>query len=483
MPQLDIIGQTYTTRSPSEDCQTCVNWYPEAGGVQSKYKAVLYPTPGLTTFCTLDGTVVRAMTEFDGFLYAVCDRKFYKISQDGTATLKGTLNAVQPIFPPCIVSNGLQICVVDNGYGYVYSISGDTFTEITNAYFTAAAPNYITFQDGYGIFNQPGTPQWWLTLPNDFSVVQALDLATASTTNEDIAAIVSCRQQLYIFTSVGVEIWFNSGAADFPFERKNTSYITQGTAAPFSIVTLDNTIFYLTRSEQGSGFVVKIEGDSNPAVVSTPAINQMIQKIDTISDAIGFSYQDNGHLFYVLTFPTGDQTFVYDLSQDAWHERKSTLVNDPGSGTRQGRFRGNCFAFLGNNRLVGDFQNGKIYVQDSDVYTENGNLIYRERTTGHLWDDLKRLTLRSITLDFQMGVGNVTGSYTDPKINLYISKDGGYTYGNSHIASLGGQGQYKKRVRFNRLGMSRDFVGKITCSDPVNVVLLGASAEVEQADS
>ena len=481
MPQLNIIGQAYTARSGSEDFETCKNFFIEAGTEQTKYKFVLYPTPGIEEYVDIDGSQVRQLLEFDKVLYAIIDFDFYAIDADGVATQKGTLNSTEPVFVPQMASNGLQIGIVDNGYMYAYNIAADTFVEVTNVYTLAAAPNYLTFQDGYGIYNQPGTSTWWITSINDFTTTGALDFASANTTNQDITAIVSNRQQLYIFTPVGCEVWFNSGNNDFPFERKNTSYITQGTAAPASIVTIDNTIYYLTRSPQGEGFVVKIEGDSSPVVISTSAISYLINQIESINDAIAFAYQEDGHLFYVLTFPSGDKTFVYDISQGAWHERTSTIDNDPGAGTRQGRFRANCYAFFGSRHVVGDFESGVLFSMDNRVYTEDGVPIRRERTTSHLWNDLKRISLRSITLDFQVGVGNTADP--DPMINLYLSKDGGYTYGNAHVASLGAEGAYTKRIKFNRLGMSRDFVGKITTTAAVEVVLLGASAEIEAGTS
>lgn len=478
---INIIGEAYHARSGAEDFQESINWYTEKGGELSKYPTVLYPTPGMVLFSQLDGLVVRGLLEFDGYLYAVCDRKFYKIDGNGIATLKGTMVATGLSNPVSMVTSGLQIAIVDNGYGYVYNIAADTFLEITNAYFTAASPTYITFQDGYGIYNEESTNRWWITSINDFSETTALDFASANTSNQDILAIASSRQQIYIFTKVGVEVWFNAGTVDFPFARKNTSYSTQGLAAPFSISSVDNTLYYLTSSIQGDGFVVMIQGDSAPVVVSTPAINYLISQIDNINDAIAFSYQEDGHLFYVLTFPEGDKTFVYDVAEQAWHTRTSTIVNDPGAGTRQGRLRANCYAFLNGNHIVGDFQNGKLYKMRSDVYTEDGEHIHRERTTPHLWADLKRLSLRSITLDFQPGIGNE--DCPEPQVNFYLSKDGGWTYGNAHVSSLGAVGKYKNRVKFNRLGQSRDFVGKIVCTDPVNAVLLGASAEVEPNDS
>lgn len=481
MPNISIIGQAYEARSRSEDAETCINLYPEKGGEGSKYPYVLYPTPGLDQFCQLSGEMVRGLLEYDGYLYCVCDLNFYKIDSLGVASLKGTITPTGIFNPVSIVTNGLQVCIVDNGLGYVYTILADTFGEITNTYFTSAAPTSITFQDGYGIYNEATTNRWWFTAINDFTTTNSLDFYSASTSNQDIMAIVSCRQQIYIFTKVGCEVWYNAGVAASPFARKNTSYSTQGTSSPFSITQVDNTLYYLTSSVQGDGFVVMLSGDSSPVVVSTPAINYLINKIDDITDAIGFSYQEDGHLFYVLTFPTGDQTFVYDIAEKQWHTRTSTLINDPGAGTRQGRFRGNCYSFLNRQHIVGDFQNGKLYTLSNDSYTEDGKLIHRERTTSHIWNDLKRITVDSVTLDLQAGVGNELDP--DPKLNLFTSKDGGYQYGNPRVLSMGEVGQYTKRIKANRLGQGRDIVFKITTTAPVNFVLLGASAEFTPADS
>ena len=50
---------------------------------------------------------------------------------------------------------------------------------------------------------------------------------------------------------------------------------------------------------------------------------QSIRETSTIADAIGFTYTQRGHKFYVLTFPTGGLTLVYDIAQGLWHERQS----------------------------------------------------------------------------------------------------------------------------------------------------------------
>jgi hypothetical protein len=46
-----------------------------------------------------------------------------------------------------------------------------------------------------------------------------------------------------------------------------------------------------------------------------------IQSYGNITDAIGYTYQQDGHPFYVLIFPSAEATWVYDVSTQLWHER------------------------------------------------------------------------------------------------------------------------------------------------------------------
>lgn len=71
-----------------------------------------------------------------------------------------------------------------------------------------------------------------------------------------------------------------------------------------------------------------------------------------------------------------------------------------------------------------------------------------------------------------MGVQSGQGS--DPKIMLQVSKDGGQTYGNERTVSIGTVGSYQKRAIFRRLGSSKDFVLRVTMTDPVPFVITEA---------
>lgn len=62
----------------------------------------------------------------------------------------------------------------------------------------------------------------------------------------------------------------------------------------------------------------------------------------------------------------------------------------------------------------------------------------------------------------------------DPQAMLSWSDDGGHTWSNDYMASLGKQGEYSKRTQWRRLGKSRNRVFRLAISDPIKKVLNSA---------
>jgi hypothetical protein len=62
---------------------------------------------------------------------------------------------------------------------------------------------------------------------------------------------------------------------------------------------------------------------------------------------------------------------------------------------------------------------------------------------------------------------------TDPQVMLEVSDDGGHTWLMLPPRDLGAQGRYEQRVRWHRLGSSRDRVYRASVADAVPVQVLG----------
>ena len=82
---------------------------------------------------------------------------------------------------------------------------------------------------------------------------------------------------------------------------------------PPPITKMDNGVFWLGKDARGQGIVYRANGYTGTRV-STHAVEWQIQRYGDMSDAIGYAYQQDGHTFYVLTFPSADATWVYDAA-------------------------------------------------------------------------------------------------------------------------------------------------------------------------
>lgn len=69
---------------------------------------------------------------------------------------------------------------------------------------------------------------------------------------------------------------------------------------------------------------------------------------------------------------------------------------------------------------------------------------------------------------------------TPPQVGLEISRDGGKTYGNKYIASMGYKGEYISRSIFNGLGGSKDWVYKVSISDAIPVAMIAGLTDMEK---
>jgi hypothetical protein len=72
---------------------------------------------------------------------------------------------------------------------------------------------------------------------------------------------------------------------------------------------------------------------------------------------------------------------------------------------------------------------------------------------------------------------------TNPQVNLSYSDDGGHTFCPERSVSLGPIGSRLTRAIWRRLGMSRDRVFRVTCSDPVKFNPIGAEIDAKVGDA
>jgi len=498
--QTPILGSAYVARSINAADNRMVNLFPEIVPEAGKNPAFLNRAPGLRLLTIAGQGPVRGLWTYGGVAYIVSGDKLYSMAGFGTPVLIGTVSGTGPV---SMVDNGTQLFIACGGPSYIYNNSTGAFGLITDPDFPGALT--VGYLDGYFVFIEPNSQKVWVTTLLDGTSIEPLDFASAEGSPDNLVSMIVDHREAWLFGTNSVEVFYDAGNADFPLQRIQGAYNEIGCAATFSVAKLDNGLFWLGSDARGQGIVYRSQGYSGQRI-STHAIEYAIAQYGNISDAIAYTYQQEGHSFYVLTFPSADKTWVYDVSTQAWHERAGF---DNGNFTRH---RSNCQMAYNSEIVVGDYANGNLYAFDLDVYADNGSAqkwlrSWRALPTGQ--NNLNRTAHHSLQLDCESGVGlsgpeysdptylitesgfflttesgdfliSYEGSATvgvDPKAMLRWSDDGGHTWSNEHWSPIGKIGIYQQRVFWRRLGMTlklRDRVYEVSGTDPVKIAIMGA---------
>ena len=506
-----ILGGSYVARSINAADNRMVNLFPEAvpEGSGGKEAGFLLRCPGLRLLATVGTGPIRGLWVTNGIAYIVSGSQFYSMTTSYVATLRGTVSGTGPV---SMADNGTQIFIACNPLSYIYNVSTLVFAQITDVDFPGAGS--VGYLDGYFVFNEPNTQKFWVTSLLDGTSVDPLDFASAEGYPDDVVALIVDHREIFLFGNTSVEVWYDAGTPDFPLARIQGAFMEVGCEAAYSVAKLDNSVFWLGSDARGRGIVYRANGYT-PARLSTNAVEYAIQSYGNITDAIGYTYQQDGHPFYVLIFPSAEATWVYDVSTQLWHER---------AGFENGLFvrhRSNCQMSFNDEVVVGDYEDGRIYAFDLDVYVDDTQTqkwlrSWRALPTGQ--NNLKRTAHHSLQLDAETGVGlSVTPDYDaenlitesddylmtesddyltttsyfgapgyNPQVMLRWSDDAGHTWSNEHWNSMGKIGSYGTRTIWRRLGMTekiRDRVYEVSGTDPVKIAIMGAELFVTPTSS
>lgn len=289
-----------------------------------------------------------------------------------------------------------------------------------------------------------------------------------------ISTLIVMHREIWLLgTQRTSEVWYNAGNAGFPFAIAPGVYVEHGCIAPYSVAKHDLNIFWLGADKDGRA-TVYIGANYAARPISTPAIAAIFSTYGAVADAIGMTYKQQDHVFYVLTFPSANATWVYDLTENLWHQRTWT---DPNGG--ENRVRWQALAYAGPNYgdviLAGDWQTGQLYSLDLNAESDNGAAIVRRRTFEHIVADGVQLIYPGFRLDCEVGDFPPPASIT---FYLRWSDDRGRTFGNP-IGQIATAGDYLFQPKWSNLGRARDRVFEVFWSDPYVSALSGAWLDPE----
>lgn len=495
--RLQLIGGSYQARSVIANAQRCINLYPEINQKDAPVPLTYYQRPGLKALAqdVTNSTTVRGLyTASNGNGYAVIGKNVYRVTPSFGLTLLGSL-AANLITPVAWTDNGIELLLVDGTTaGYQIVLASDAFTPIVDGTGIFQGATRVSYLDTFIIWNLPGTNQFGSTLSNE---LQFNPTYTAGKTSfpDHINSLAVIRSQITLLGQYKSEIWFDAGNPLFPFARLPDTSFEHGCGAPYSLAQADTSLFFVGQNLQGTGFIMKMSGYQMRRI-STHAIETIIQSYPTTSDAIGFCVQFDGHLWYVLSFPSGNATWVWDDATELWHQ---WCYTDP-QGKLQ-RHRANCGAFMYGKLVCGDWKNGSIYEMSRTAYTDqlvpNGptSPISFIRTFPHvqiaeaqgqpgsqMLGDGKQIMYEAFQADIEVGNAPLDPNGNPYPVTLRFSDDRGRTFNTDQLQSDGAPGEYRTRPLWRGLGAAMDRIYELEHSIPAPAALNGAWVQAKVLD-
>lgn len=388
----------------------------------------------------------------------------------------------------------LSLLTVYPGQGWYFSLNNPFagITQITDVSWSGATR--ADYLDTYLLWNAPGTNEFWCSDSNTLVPIDPLYYATKTSYPDQIQSLIVSRNEVVILGTLKSEVWYLTGDAQFPFARAQGTNIEHGTCAKYSPAAADLSVFWLSQDLAGQGIVYRRRGNEI-ARISNFALEfalQQMARAGTISDAVGYCYQRDGHWFYKLTFPDGNQTWVWDESVGdpmlGWHQE--AWVGTNGSFNRS---RGWLGAFLHGKNVEIDWENGTLYEMDTEAYTDTVSGVEYPityiRTFPHLMTGTspvdgspilangKIIQHNALMLDVTVGTSEVLPGGKEPMFMLRYSDDRGVTWNTAPPQTAGALGKYTTRPTWMNLGMAMDRVYEVSWSFPGPVALNGAWVE------
>jgi hypothetical protein len=442
-------------------------------------------SPGLRSRVTVGEGPIRGMFEIQDELFVASRNRFYKVDTDYNVTDLGEIaGATSRVYIDANGADDNQIIVKADNKGYIYDPTiAATVQEITDGDFEAGGPPASLNQ----IF--------WVPRINS-NTLQGSGTADGNTwttgrrvsaeQNPDLLRVpVTIKSALWLLGDKTTEYWQTDPTdTTNPIRPVAGATIQRGILAPDSFAKYEDSVFWLA----DDGTVWQTKG-SSAAKISDLNIEYAIRgdgKLPGYTNpqaAEGFFIDHPVHKLYVLTFPSDDATWIYDVATQLWHERQSEGI---------GRWRGRESQIFNDEILVGDYREGTLWLFTEEEFTEGGDSLPYQIWTPVVRDIEKDIYISHMELHMEVGVGSSSRvnnigvpkkAPIPPKMRVEYSKDGGITWHAKPDLSFGSVGDREIRVisrLFGRVKRDFGFMLRFTVTDDAPVEMYELYLDIEK---
>lgn len=437
---LKLVGSNHFGRYPKISVEEKINFIVSDGW--------MVPSAGYKKVTTIPGNARGLFNSTRlGKLIQVNDNSVYEIGSDLTATKVASIDTFQG--DVYIEENdACQIVISDCKYIYVYDYSAGTFVKPTIDFI----PGRLAFQDGYIISPMGGLAEWALSSQNHAETWPATAgfRGGFQTKSDNVQAAIRLPGRgngLFIMGSIVTELWTDTGAQLFPYQRASGFNIDYGCVSPNTIASGDDFVVWLGINEK-SGPVILCSSGGDVQQLSDDGMNYRMAQLVNPSNSYGFLFKQDGHLIYQLTFADNadNLTYAYDFSAKGFFTFTDEKLN---------HHVAKKAVYFNNNYYFISFHDGNLYEFDS-IYTDyDGEEIPRIIITETMrMPDGSPFVGESFNFWLEQGESRLSESLK--RIDLSISNDGGASFGNYVTIPLNDVGSRRNKVTYRSLGYTNE---------------------------
>lgn len=454
---ISVVGGSKFARYAQLTAESTVNMFVTGKDVGSPglvpyfgYKSVIEFEPG-------EARGIFVSTRL-GAMIVVVGRKVFTVSRFLTAREVGELDTSRGNVS--ITDNiNSQITIEDNNKIYVYDYANSSFTSPDVPW----VPVFIDYQDTYTIATDEDG-NWRLSDSSNSLVWPALDLRQLQTKADKLKAAVVLNRQLWIIGTKASEVWYDQGSQLFPYVRDNSVSIDYGAVSTSSIATGFKKLIWLGKNEKSQNVIVYTEGGP-PQELSPEGLDYVLNSLDFPESSYGIIFQQDGHIFYQLTFNKDNLSVVYDFTSGEWHKATDEKLDH--------HIARDIVFFNGKTYFI-SFNDSKLYELDSDITTYDGEEIPRIRILPPIkFDDNNPFILNKVTLQMEQGQND-----TPTKVGISVAKNSGNCFGNVVIQEANPVGHRQGDMSWNGMGRAIDLTIQFQFWSKGRFVITGGSMEL-----